>query len=131
MTHLRVLALGLGICVAIGVIACGNGVPQSSSSAPPVGSAGASLGTAAVTVMATDQNTFVPAAISVKVGDVIQWTNNGTVLHTVTINNHDELSNATLQPGGGIWQIKFTVAGSYPYVCTIHAPSMAGTITVT
>jgi plastocyanin len=32
--------------------------------------------------------------------------------------------------GGDKWLAKFTKAGSYKYVCTFHAPGMAGTITV-
>lgn len=131
MRHLRVLAVGVGICIAIGVIACGNGVPSpSTSSGPPVGMAGANLGTATVMVQATDANLFVPATVSAHVGDIIAWMNTGSVLHTVTFNDHPELNDDTLQ-GGGVWQVKFTVAGAYPYICTIHQPNMKGTITVT
>ena len=64
------------------------------------------------------------------VGDIIEWMNAGSVLHTVTFDNHSELNDDTLQ-GGGVWQVKFTVAGTYPYICTIHQPDMKGTITVT
>jgi plastocyanin len=131
MRHLRVLAVGVGICIAIGVIACGNGVPSpSTSSGPPVGMAGAALGAATVTIQATDSNVFTPAKMTAHVGDIIEWSNTGSVLHTVTFTDHSELNDDTLA-GGGVWQVKFTVAGTYPYICTIHQPDMKGTITVT
>jgi plastocyanin len=131
MRHLRVLAVGVGICIAIGVIACGNGVPSpSTSSGPPVGMAGATLGAATVTIQATDSNLFTPAKMTAHVGDIIEWSNTGSVLHTVTFTDHSELNDDTLA-GGGVWQVKFTVAGTYPYICTIHQPDMKGTITVT
>jgi plastocyanin len=131
MIHLRVLALGFGICVVIGVIACGNGVPQTStSSGPPIGSVVQNQ-TATTMIQATDQLTFAPEKASVHVGDVVEWVNNGTVTHTVTFNDHTELNDDTLAPNGGVWQIKFTLAGTYPYICTIHQPGMVGTITVT
>jgi plastocyanin len=125
------LAVGVGICIAIGVIACGNGVPSpSTSSGPPVGMAGATLGAATVTIQATDSNVFTPATTTAHVGDIIEWMNTGSVLHTVTFTDHPELNDDTLA-GGGMWQVKFTVAGTYPYICTIHQPDMKGTITVT
>lgn len=130
MRHLRVVAVGVGICIAIGVIACGNGVPPSASSGPPVGMAGGNLGTAKVMIQATDANVFDPAMVEAHVGDVIQWTNTGGTLHTVTFNDHPELNDDTLS-GGNVWQVKFTVAGKYPYICTIHQPGMVGTINVT
>jgi plastocyanin len=39
------------------------------------------------------------------------------------------LSDAELDPGA-TWEVKFTAAGTYNYLCTIHAPSMKGEITV-
>jgi plastocyanin len=130
MRHLRVLAVGVGICIAIGVIACGNGVPPTTSSGPPVGMAGGNLGAAKVMIQAIDSNVFTPATTTAHVGDIIEWMNTGSVLHTVTFTDHPELNDDTLQ-GGGVWQVKFTVAGTYPYICTIHQPDMKGTITVT
>jgi plastocyanin len=136
MTHLRTLAAGLGVCVAIGVIACGNGPPgggPSGAPAPCNGSAAAStLGTAAMTIQATDNLVFVPDSSSAAVGDVIEFKNTGSVVHTVTFQDTNDacLTDNTLAPGA-TWQVKFTQPGTYNYLCTIHAPNMKGVIKVT
>jgi plastocyanin len=137
ITHLRTLAAGLGVCVAIGVFACGNGTPETSSggtgTAPCNGSAAVTFaGTPATTVAATDNLVFVPDSSSIAVGDVLEFQNTGSVVHTVTFqdNNDSCMSDPTLAPGA-TWQVKFTQPGTYNYLCTIHAPNMKGLIKVT
>ena len=136
MTHLRTLAAGLGLCVAIGVIACGNGQPGGGTSTGPTvcnGSAAvSSLGTAIETIQATDNLVFVPDSTPAAVGDIIEFKNTGSVVHTVTFqdNNDGCLTDNTLAPGA-TWQVKFTQPGTYNYLCTIHAPNMKGVIKVT
>lgn len=122
------------LCTALvlGVLAaCGNGSPGApSGTAGPAapGTAGVSLGSASLHASATDQLVFVPATLHARVGQVIQWTNTGTVLHTVTFDAHPSLTDNTLQPGG-TWSVRFTQTGTYPYRCTIH-PGMDGTLVV-
>jgi plastocyanin len=128
MTRFRPLVLAAGASLAAGLAGCGNGPPESSSATCTAGTAGASLGTPAVKVAATDALTFVPPAGSAKVSDVIEWDNTGTVLHNITFDECPSLNDDQFAPGGK-WQAKFTVAGSYPYHCTIH-PGMDGTLTV-
>lgn len=136
MTHLRTLAAGLGVCVAIGVIACGNGQPGGGPSGAPAacnGSAAAStLGTPTVTIQATDNLVFVPDSSPAAVGDVIEFKNTGSVVHTVTFQDTNDacLTDNTLAPGA-TWQVKFTQPGTYNYLCTIHAPNMKGVLKVT
>jgi plastocyanin len=136
MTHLRTLAAGLGACVAIGLFACGNGQPGGGSSGPPAACNGSaavsSLGIATMTVQATDNLVFDPASSTAAVGDVVEFKNTGSVVHTVTFedNNDGCLTDNTLAPGA-TWQVKFTQPGTYHYLCTIHAPNMAGVIKVT
>ncbi|MHB8489867.1 MAG: cupredoxin domain-containing protein [Candidatus Dormibacteria bacterium] len=135
MTHLRTLAGGLGVCVAIGLFACGNGPPGSGSSGPAQACNGSaavsSLGTATETVQATDNLVFVPASSNAAVGDVVEFKNTGSVVHTVTFEDNNDacLTDNTLAPGA-TWQVKFTQPGTYHYLCTIHAPNMAGVIKV-
>jgi plastocyanin len=114
---------------------------------------------------------FLPADISVKTGDTINWTNGFAVPHTVTFTSgaaDPALFSPAMQPAGppflainpkvflpsggnaydgtgyvnsGILQkgtpfttfsLKFTAAGTYKYVCELHAnQGMVGTITVT
>ena len=137
MTHLRTLAAGLGVCVAIGVISCGNGPPGGGPTGSAVcnGSAAvSSLGTATApdTIQATDNLVFVPDSSNVAVGDIVEFKNTGSVVHTVTFqdNNDGCLTDNTLAPGA-TWQVKFTQPGTYNYLCTIHAPNMKGVIKVT
>jgi plastocyanin len=136
--HLRTLALGFVVCIAVGLFACGNGAPAGGSSGPPAacnGTAGASsLGTAtaANTIDATDNFVFVPDSTTAAVGDIIEFKNVGSIVHTVTFqdNNDGCLTDPTLQPGA-TWEVKFTQPGTYNYLCTIHAPNMKGVIHIT
>jgi plastocyanin len=34
-------------------------------------------------------------------------------------------------PNGGVWQVKFTVPGVYPYICSLHPSDMKGIVTAT
>jgi YD repeat-containing protein len=86
------------------------------------------LGTPAANVAATAQLAFDPTAVTVKKGDVIQWTNTGSTAHNVTFDDQQSLTSGTLQQGN-TWQVQFTTAGTYKYRCTFH-PGMTGQITV-
>ncbi len=123
------------MCVAIGLFACGNGTPGGGGSGAPTtcnGSAAvSSLGTATMTVQATDNLVFVPESSTAATGDVIEFKNTGSVTHTVTFLDSNDacLTDSTL-PGGATWEVKFTKPGTYNYICTIHAPNMKGVIKV-
>jgi plastocyanin len=137
MTHLRTLAAGLGVCVAIGIFACGNGTTPPGGTGPAAcnGTAAASsLGTptSGKTIDATDDLVFKPDTMSAAVGDVIEFSNTGSVTHTVTFQDNNDacLTDSTLA-AGQTWEVKFTQPGTYNYLCTIHAPNMKGKITVT
>jgi plastocyanin len=135
LSHLRTLAVGLGVCVAIAVIGCGNGAPTGGgggSGGPCPGKFAASgLGTVAETVDATDDLVFAPAKSTIGVGQVIEFKNTGSVEHNVTFSGSLAcLSDNTLDPGS-TWDVQFNNPGSYDYICTIHAPNMAGVLTVT
>ncbi len=135
MSHLRTLAVGLGVCVVIALIGCGNGTPTSSTGtggACPGKFAASGLGTPATTIDATDDLVFAPAnAPAVAAGQVIEWKNTGSVEHTVTFSGSLAcLSDDTLDPGG-TWEVSFNSPGTIHYICTIHAPNMAGVLTIT
>jgi plastocyanin len=73
---------------------------------------------------------FSPAAITVKAGTTVTWTNKDTDAHTVTSqNNSGPLGSSALSTGQS-YSYKFTKAGTYSYLCTIH-PFMTATVTVT
>jgi plastocyanin len=123
------VVLAFGITLTLGLAACGGNTSSSNSSpSVSVGTAAVSLGTAAVMISATGQLTFDPAMQTAHVGDIIQWTNTGSVMHTITFDAEPALSDPSLQPGA-TWEVKFTTAGTYQYHCSIHT-GMVGTIVV-
>ncbi len=115
--------------LALGVVACGgSGTPIASTSSVAIGIAGGKLGTAAVIISATDQNTFDPVMQDATVGEIIEWKNIGSVTHNLVFSSDASISDPVLA-SGGVWQVKFTLSGVYQYSCTIHY-AMVGTIVV-
>lgn len=103
-----------------------------SASATPAAPAGTPTNgaTAAATVNQTDGLQFQPSDITVKVGDVVEWKNTGSLQHNVIFGGQPSISSQTMQ-GGATYQVKFTTAGTYSYVCTFHVSSgMTGKVTV-
>jgi plastocyanin len=132
---MRSMLLGAGTSMALVLAACGSGPPAGAGTSSGGGSGGAGPGlvavkggTPAATVKATDELTFVPASVNVKIGDIVGFTNGGTIAHNVTF-PYAGIASGTMN-GGTSFFVKFTSPGTYPYVCTFHVPGMAGTITV-
>ncbi len=71
---------------------------------------------------------FAPDSSSVKVGDSVKWTNQGSATHTVTAD--DGAFDSGNLAGGKAFSFTFDQAGTYAYHCNIHR-SMTGTVTVT
>jgi plastocyanin len=70
---------------------------------------------------------FAPAALTVKAGSVVRWTNQDNEPHTVA-------SDAGVFRSGALdtndsFSFKFDKPGTYHFLCSIH-PYMVGTITV-
>jgi plastocyanin len=129
MSHAGRYACAGVIALAFTLVACGENTLEASNGAgPSVGVAGVVLGAATEHVATTDQQQFSPASLAAHVGDVIEWTNTGSIQHTVTFDSASQLSDPSLLPGA-TWEVKFMVPGTYSYHCTIHA-GMAGTIVV-
>jgi plastocyanin len=85
-------------------------------------------GTAATGVKETDYLQFVPASVNVKVGDIVDFTNAGAILHNVTF-PYAGIGSPTMKRGSS-FLVKFTSPGTYSYVCTLHFSVMLGTVTV-
>jgi plastocyanin len=83
---------------------------------------------------------FEPPAKTVHVGDTVVWTMSGIDVHTVRSGTIDANNighpsagplNSGIKHAGESYSFTFTVAGTYPYFCEVHADSqMKGTITV-
>jgi len=136
----RIAALGAASTVALA--ACGAsaaGGPSTSTPRPPTSAAPSASATAApgattapvpaaTGVVGILDFKFTPAALTVKVGTTVVWTNNDAIAHTVNfmtgginsnVLNHSEQFTHT-----------FTTPGTYDYICSIH-PFMHGSVTVT
>jgi plastocyanin len=132
---MRSILLGAGTSLVLVLGACGNGPPPDQGTGGTTGSGdggGAAIapvtsGTAVSTIKETDDLKFDAATATVKVGDIVEWDNSGTTPHNVTF--EAGVASPTMN-GGDKFLAKFAKAGTYKYVCTFHAPGMAGTITV-
>jgi plastocyanin len=100
-------------------------------------SAGASSGPAAAPAVPVSGNavaitnfTFAPAALTVKVGTTVTWTNKDGDAHTVTSQGSGGPLKSAALDTGGTYSFTFTTPGTYAYLCTIH-PFMTATVTVT
>ena len=71
---------------------------------------------------------FSPAAVTVKVGSTIAFTNEDSVEHTATSDSEGLFNTGTLNKGQTV-HIKLNKAGTISYHCSFHA-FMHGTINV-
>ena len=111
--------------LAFFVVACGGSPSTTSSTGGGAATTtGASGGAVQVAMVNT---TYVPASITIKVGDTVTWTNQDPIQHDVVANGGQFKSQ--LLNKGQTFSFTFTKAGTYPYYCAIH-PGMTGTVVV-
>ena len=78
---------------------------------------------------------FVPANLTIDVGDTVRWTQKDAVTHTTTSGPNGvadglwDSGNMTLA-ANTTFSFTFTEAGTHPYFCRPHKSFMRGTITV-
>jgi len=135
MTKLLALLLA---CLALGLVACGGdddddgggggGGGGASTQEEPTGGGG---GDAQVGMQNIQ---FDPKDVTVKPGETITFTNDESVPHDVhkTSGPGGDFSSG---PDGGMqegdtFELSLDQPGKYEYVCHVHAPGMAGSITV-
>ena len=134
MTKLLALILA---CLALGLVACGGddddggGGGDGGGGATQEESTGGGGGGAQVSMQNIQ---FDPKDITVKPGETITFTNDESVPHDVHKQSGPGGDFAS-GPDGGMQQgdtfdLKLEKPGKYEYVCHVHAPGMAGTITV-
>ena len=74
-------------------------------------------------------NSFNPSSVTVAVGTTVTWTWAGNNDHNVTFD--DGVNDSATQTDGSHTRT-FAAAGTFPYHCTIHGPSiMSGQVSVT
>ena len=76
---------------------------------------------------------FIPAEISVEVGETVTWSNDDTGPHTVTsgsaADGPDGIFDSMLFMSGETFEATFDTEGEYPYFCIVH-PWMSGVVIV-
>jgi plastocyanin len=113
------LRAALGLLVVTGIGACSSNAKKPASTAP---------GGAQSTVQASDAQQFSPLTLTITAGQMVTWTNGGTINHTVTFDSGPAFDQP-LNPGKNVTRA-FTAAGTFAYHCSIHGQSMHGTIVV-
>jgi plastocyanin len=81
----------------------------------------------AVHVVTMEGLQFKPAALTVRRGDRITWTNKDLFPHTAT--GPKGTFDSSSIPAGGSWSMIAGEAGTFVYTCTFH-PTMKATLTV-
>jgi plastocyanin len=112
------------------VYGCGklNSKPAESSSSAQI----VTCPTTSVIAVSISNSQFQPASSTISANGIVQWTNEDSIIHTVTSGASripdDRFDSGNLSPGAKVC-IQFLTAGSYQYFCRIHQ-FMAGTINV-
>jgi len=129
-------AAAIGALAAAGLTACGGATHAASGPAPAAAhtemtAAAATAPAAAVasSAVAIDNFSFTPAAITVKAGTTVTWTNNDEEPHSV-VSSQEPMRSPTLAGRASTFSHTFTKPGTYAYNCGIH-PFMHGTVEVT
>ncbi|MBA3299463.1 MAG: cupredoxin domain-containing protein [Thermoleophilaceae bacterium] len=128
----RWLSLSLS-CLALGLLVAGCGGDDEGdggggqTAEQPAETSPATSG--GVTVSMKDIK-FVPMDVTVKAGGTIKWTNDDSIVHTVTKTSGPGAKfDSGNVSGGETFEQKFEETGKIDYFCTIH-PQQTGTITV-
>lgn len=118
-------SIGVGLLLLI--ISISNGCTKDTTSTTTTSNSSKGSGPGANEVWIQNM-AFNPGNITVPVGTKVTWTNKDAVTHNVTSTTNAFSSGSLVN--GATYSYTFSIAGTFPYSCTIH-PSMTGTVTVT
>ena len=76
--------------------------------------------------VAIDGTAYAPAAVTVKRGTRVTWTNQDPFPHTVTAPGRFDSGSIA---AGASWSYVARTPGQYDYICTLH-PNMKGQLVV-
>jgi plastocyanin len=135
MTKLLAVILA---CLALGLVACGGddnggggGGGASTQEQPAVTGGGGGAGGVEVGMKNIQ---FEPRDITVKPGETITFKNDESIPHDVHKTSGPGSDFSSGDDGGmnegDTFKLKLDQPGKYEYVCHVHSPGMAGTITV-
>ena len=123
MTRFVVLAALLAVLAGCG----GDSAYEPQGTEPDKGSPGAAEPSGGKVDIAIRGERFVPATMRLREGQIVVWTNEDRVGHTVVGRGGP---NSRVIPPGGRFEYTALEPGRIAYACTIHA-AMRGTLTVT
>ena len=126
------MGIAVAVLALVGVVA-GMTVAPAAFADHPTGEVSNLAGTSMPGCEETEQ-CFSPSTITIDAGGEVTWSNDDTVVHTITggsltdIGPDGTFDSGLLDPGSTFsrW---FGEAGEYPYFCMLH-PWMAGTVVV-
>jgi len=77
-------------------------------------------------IIVPDEDRFTPFAITIRVGQRVQWINNDTDDHTVVSDDAFNTAghrgiNVLLPANGGTFTLTFKHPGTFPFYCRFHA----------
>ena len=122
MNKLIIVVIVLVIAV-VGILFLKN---QSNTASVPMQTQDSSTPMASNSVT-VENMAFMPSTITVKVGDLVTWTNQDSVGHSATADDGSFDTGIINQGQSGT--ASFSKAGTYTYHCKVH-PNMMGTIIV-
>src|SRR5260370_31652532 len=112
---------------ALALTACGGtqaaGTPPTAQATPSATPSTAAPAPVAATAVTISNFAFSPAAIAVKAGATVTWTNQDQDAHTIAFGG--QAPSKVLQMGDS-YSRTFAQPGTYAYICSIH-PFMNGT----
>jgi plastocyanin len=121
--------------IAILSSAYGYGCSSPSTSGGQVSSASAQLVTCPTTTsesVAISNSAFSPNSVTITVNDIVKWTNNDSITHTVTSGapgaTDGKFDSGNLAAGSTVC-VQFLIAGTFNYFCNIHT-FMTGNVIV-
>jgi plastocyanin len=126
-------------CLALGLVVAGCGDDDDDDGGGGNGGGGAATqeesggGGAGGAEVSMQNIQFDPAEVTINAGDAVTWTNDEAVPHDV--DGSGPGGDFSSGPEGGMnegaeFAFTFDEPGTYDYVCRVHAPGMAGTVTV-
>jgi plastocyanin len=120
---------------ALPVMVLAAGCSKSSKSSSSTSTTAATQATAAAPVnqgaaVKISEFAFTGQSVTIKAGQSVLWTNDGSVAHTVTDKSGTAFNSPSINPGQTYVQT-FNKAGTYQYICSIHPDKMHGTVVVT
>ena len=145
---MRLFAGSAAVLVLLLATACGGGSGPAATTAPGGGDSSlvpftpppptpggpqaaascASTAAASGPVISIDgTHSLNPSDETVKVGDSVTWTNNGTGTHQIAFATGPKCA---FQIAGKSVSITFNSPGTFSYICSIHPTYIKGTITV-